>query len=165
MPLSQHINQSHRCIWYSWLAPLVWICLDTPFILLIGRIVIQLRADILKCMLGTAPRLGPFSLLVARPYSFLDVGLDFQARRYTGVCTKPRVYFSKEGSRGIITLRYCLPEDLNCTWPWMPLRLGIVFLQFTIIQKSLKLSRHPVCWQNDRGFPASSLFESRCLPF
>ena len=30
-------------------------------------------------MLGAAPRVGPFSLLVARPYSFLDVGLDFQA--------------------------------------------------------------------------------------
>ena len=30
-------------------------------------------------MLGSAPRVGPFSLLVARPYSFLDVGLDFQA--------------------------------------------------------------------------------------
>ena len=31
-------------------------------------------------MLGAAPRVGPFSLLVARPYSFLDVGLDFQAK-------------------------------------------------------------------------------------
>jgi hypothetical protein len=28
----------------------------------------------------TAPRVGPFSFLVARPYSFLDVGLDFQAK-------------------------------------------------------------------------------------
>jgi hypothetical protein len=31
-------------------------------------------------MLGAAPRVGPFSLLVARPYSFLDAGLDVQAK-------------------------------------------------------------------------------------
>ena len=30
-------------------------------------------------MLGAARRAGTFSLLVARPYSFLDVALDFQA--------------------------------------------------------------------------------------
>ena len=30
-------------------------------------------------MLGAAPQVGPFSLLVARPYGFLDVGLDYQA--------------------------------------------------------------------------------------
>ena len=30
-------------------------------------------------MLCATPRVGPFSLLVARPYSFLDVDLDFQA--------------------------------------------------------------------------------------
>ena len=54
----------------------------TPCILLIGCSVIQcvLSIDIFKCMLGAAPRVGPFSLLVARPYSFLDVGLDFQAK-------------------------------------------------------------------------------------
>ena len=32
-------------------------------------------------MLDASPRVGPFSLIVARPYSFLDVGLDFQARK------------------------------------------------------------------------------------
>ena len=37
-------------------------------------------SDIFKCMLGAARRVGPFSLLVAGPYSFLDVGLDFQGK-------------------------------------------------------------------------------------
>ena len=31
-------------------------------------------------MLGSAPQVGPFSLLVARPHSSLDVALDLQAR-------------------------------------------------------------------------------------
>ena len=30
-------------------------------------------------MLGSIPPVGPFLLLVARPYSFVDVGLDSQA--------------------------------------------------------------------------------------
>ena len=30
-------------------------------------------------MLGATPRVGPFSLLIARPYSFQAMGLDFQA--------------------------------------------------------------------------------------
>jgi hypothetical protein len=51
-----------------WLAPLVWI--RHPLY----------SSDISKCMRGAVPRVGPFSLLVARPYSFLDVGLDFQAK-------------------------------------------------------------------------------------
>ena len=31
-------------------------------------------------MLGSAPGVGRFSSLVARPYSVLDVALDFQAK-------------------------------------------------------------------------------------
>ena len=54
-----------------------WSGYVTPCILLIGHSIILLRAVISKCILGAAPRVGPFSLLVARPYSFLDVGLDF----------------------------------------------------------------------------------------
>ena len=37
-------------------------------------------SHIFKCMLGAAPRVGPLSLLVARPYCFLDLGLVFQAK-------------------------------------------------------------------------------------
>ena len=37
-----------------------------------------MRVDIFKCTLGAAPRAGPFTLLVARPHSYLDVGLEFK---------------------------------------------------------------------------------------
>ena len=43
--------------------------------LLIGHSVIQLRALIFSN--GAAPRVGPFSLLIARLYSFVDAGLGF----------------------------------------------------------------------------------------
>ena len=43
-------------------------------------------------MLGAAPQVGPFSLLAARPHSFLDVGLDFQATRKDEVNTILKLY-------------------------------------------------------------------------
>ena len=60
-----------------WLVPLVWI--RHPLYSWSWCYPIAC-SDIFKCMLGASPRVGSFSLLVARPYSFIDVGLDFQAR-------------------------------------------------------------------------------------
>ena len=58
---------------------------------MIGRSVIQLCAVIFsnaggfekyfQIEGGAAPRVEPFTLLVARPYNFLDVGLDFQVKK------------------------------------------------------------------------------------
>ena len=62
------VRQTSQTIY--WLAPLV-------------RSVIQLCAVIFSNIgeewLDATPQVGPFSVLVARPYSFLNVGLDFQA--------------------------------------------------------------------------------------
>ena len=57
---------------------------------LIGRSVIQLRAVIFSNACLLPPLVGPFSLLVASPYSFLDVGLDFQASKMGQRCEKRR---------------------------------------------------------------------------
>ena len=91
IPLDPNINQSHQCIWYKrccftdriwqWSYLLVSSAgLDmSPLESFWLVVVIQLSAVILfSRTLGAAPRVGPFPLLVARPDSFLDVGLDFQ---------------------------------------------------------------------------------------
>ena len=73
--------RSYTASLINWLAPLVWIrhplySSDWSWCYPIACVYI------FKCMLGSAPRVGPLILLVVRPYSFLDVGLVFQAKQF-----------------------------------------------------------------------------------
>ena len=84
-------------------------------------------------MLGAAPGVGPFSLLVARPYSFLDVALDIQAikilykdhrtNQTINACLQKNMLSGSEWSQYDWWFRWelwvkkvnCIPPDFNIT--------------------------------------------------
>ena len=58
-------------------------------------------------MRGATPQVGPFSALAARPYSSLDVGLDFQASlEYEFV----RIWTNDTGERRFQDYHTLIPE-------------------------------------------------------